>query len=345
PQPFSEQQQFYQVANTIATTDFAFSYTDYEDSPLNRTRSDLAAGESWAGNAGTQDQKAIRIERSVNAANEILLLKYDDDSGLIIDPAQHYGEGKLTKIVRFDENQHMIEEFSDKQGRTIAKKVEAPGGAWAFTHYVYDHAGNLVTVLPPVAVEQLNASPSEYFGKATVDQESFLKRWAFRYSYDERKRIVKKQVPGAEPLFLVYDHLDRLVLTQDGNQRADNQWTFTKYDALNRPILTGIYTHSSSLDQDDMQTVADAFYVNNPLFEERGGTVHGYTNQSFPNVGDEADFLTVSYYDDYNFDTPAGFDFDYDETELLDQDQEAEEFNRVKGQVTGTKVKNLGDGT
>src|SRR5690606_9890357 len=130
-------------------------------------------------------------------------------------------------------------------------------------------------------------------------RDDFLNRWAFRYTYDARKRMTQKQVPGAEPVYMVYDKRDRLVLTQDGNQRALNQWTFTKYDALNRPILTGIYTHGSNVDQDGMQEHVDTFYETHTLFEERGSAVHGYTNQSFPLVSDEADYLTVTYYDDY----------------------------------------------
>ena len=52
--------------------------------------------------------------------------------------------------------------------------------------------------------------------------------------------MTEKKVPGAEPVYMVYDQRDRLVLTQDGNQRAQGKWLFTKYDALNRPVFTGL---------------------------------------------------------------------------------------------------------
>src|SRR5690606_16869660 len=77
-----------------------------------------------------------------------------------------------------------------------------------------------------------------------------LDDFAFRYKYDARKRMTRKKVPGADWVYMVYDDRDRLVMSQDGNQRAANprEWTFTKYDALNRPVLTGIYKDTEGLD-------------------------------------------------------------------------------------------------
>src|SRR5690606_33609118 len=47
-----------------------------------------------------------------------------------------------------------------------------------------------------------------------------LDRYAFQYRYDGRKRMTHKKVPGADWVYMVYDDRDRLVMTQDGNQRA-----------------------------------------------------------------------------------------------------------------------------
>ena len=75
-----------------------------------------------------------------------------------------------------------------------------------------------------------------------------LDAYTFQYEYDERNRIIRKKVPGAEWVYMAYDKWDRLVLTQDGEQRAKTtkEWTFTKYDALNHPIITGTYKNNSS---------------------------------------------------------------------------------------------------
>ncbi len=66
-----------------------------------------------------------------------------------------------------------------------------------------------------------------------------LAEQCFRYTYDERNRMILKKVPGADSVFMVYDKRDRLVMVQDGNMRAvPNQWLVTKYDNLNRPYET-----------------------------------------------------------------------------------------------------------
>ena len=126
---------------------------------------------------------------------------------------------------------------------------------------------------------------------------SVLEQFAFQYKYDGRKRMTHKKVPGAEWVYMVYDNRDRLVMTQDGVQRGKQapEWTFTKYDELNRPVLTGIYKDMSSRDQSTMQTDIDAFYVAagsnaDEWFEVREDVVHGYSNQSFPKVETASDF-------------------------------------------------------
>ncbi|WP_422361270.1 hypothetical protein [Reichenbachiella sp.] len=175
---------------------------------------------------------------------------------------------------------------------------------------------------------------------------TFLSNYAFEYRYDERQRMIMKQVPSAGTVYMVYDNRDRLVLTQDGNQRPEKEWTFTKYDQLNRPVLTGIYTHSSEIDQATMQGIVDQFYTDaeantmpgervDEWYEERGSAVHGYTNTSFPLVSSVDKYLTVTYYDDYGFSTDSYWS-------LGDYTSE----NRAKTYITGAKVRvDLPDGT
>ncbi|MEM7552408.1 MAG: hypothetical protein AAF363_22180, partial [Bacteroidota bacterium] len=81
-------------------------------------------------------------------------------------------------------------------------------------------------------------------GLAQVVDPNILEQYAFQYEYDGRRRMIEKKAPGAAPVYLVYDDRDRLVLTQDGAQRKRSEWLFTKYDALNRPVSTGIYYDS-----------------------------------------------------------------------------------------------------
>jgi len=168
-----------------------------------------------------------------------------------------------------------------------------------------------------------------------------LDNLGFQYKYDCRRRMIAKRVPGADWVYMIYDSRDRLVLTQDGNQRMSNQWLFTKYDALNRPVMTGIYTHTGYVDQSTMSGL-----ISTTNFAETFSATanHGYTTNVFPTTNLE--ILTVTYYDNYNFRILFGSDYGYVPSQLASVTGNGETYNQpgsenqnVIGQVTGTKVK------
>jgi len=171
-----------------------------------------------------------------------------------------------------------------------------------------------------------------------------LDNFGFQYKYDARKRMIAKKVPGADWVYMVYDSRDRLVLTQDGNQRLSNQWTFTKYDALNRPIVSGIYTHTAFLDQAGMSALISTTNFYEAFNADPNN--YGYTNTvlvapNFSASGFEP--LTVTFYDNYQFLNNAD-SFSYKPDELGNQYQapSGSAFTQVTGMITGTYVKNLG---
>jgi RHS repeat-associated protein len=135
-----------------------------------------------------------------------------------------------------------------------------------------------------------------------VNQE-VVEGLCYIYHYDYRNRMVEKHIPDNGWTHLVYDKLDRVLMTQDENQRLVNNWLFSKYDALDRPVYTGQVT--------DIRTRAvlqsDITAASLPLNEARsatpftnaGATVH-YTNNAFPLSG--IDLFSVQYYDTYGFD-------------------------------------------
>jgi RHS repeat-associated protein len=205
-------------------------------------------------------------------------------------------------------------------------------------------------------VRAVNAISSSAYapeaGARTMTQpEEDFSNLAFQYRYDGRRRMTHKKVPGADWVYMVYDDRDRLVMTQDGNQRMANQWAYTKYDALNRPIMTGIYTHNAPLDQ-----AAMSGRISKTVFSETyngAAATHGYTNTVFaaPNFT-VANFapLTVTYYDNYGFRDLWGAPFAYVDEDLSGTvhgsaySQPDRENTHVTGQVTGTKVKVLDGG-
>ena len=97
------------------------------------------------------------------------------------------------------------------------------------TYTVYDALGRVRWVLPPEASHRLGAGTD-----TTV-----LNRYAYRYDYDPRGLLIEKRLPGVDPVYYVYDGKDRAVLSQDGNQRSGNRWSYTLYDSRNRATETG----------------------------------------------------------------------------------------------------------
>ncbi len=128
------------------------------------------------------------------------------------------------------------------------------------TYYVYDDKSNLCFVLQPM-----------YQSSANLDQ------YAFQYKYDGRNRCIWKKLPGAGYMEMVYDNADRLVFSQDGNQRAltSGNWTYYKYDGLNRLTEQGVCTNKVTTSG---TTVHIRNYYDNYAFRAQAG----FNNSNFP---------------------------------------------------------------
>ena len=79
----------------------------------------------------------------------------------------------------------------------------------------------------------------------------------FQYKYDQFNRQIEQKVPGKGWEYMIYDQLDRPILTQDPNLRDDNEWLFNKYDVFGRVVYSGKYTNSAS--RSALQTQVDNF--------------------------------------------------------------------------------------
>ncbi|HAS39833.1 MAG TPA: hypothetical protein DCS93_05110 [Microscillaceae bacterium] len=256
--------------------------------------------------------------------------------------AGFYAQGELARTTITDEDGKVTEEFKNKSGQVILKRAKVDENTWAQTYYAYDDFGQLSYVLPPEAVKVLEAHHWD-FANETVKTE--VARLWYRYYYDGRKRLITKEVPGAGKVMMVYDRRDRLVLSQDANQRQSDEWSFTKYDELNRPVMTGIHTNAQTRAQ--LQTALDANFGTNGYQTHEtmdtttvGKANHLYTNQSFPDS--DLNVHSVTYYDNYHWknDTTARYNFDAtgDLNNLV-----AEPLTLINtGQVTATKTKILG---
>ncbi|MEQ8533148.1 MAG: DUF6443 domain-containing protein, partial [Imperialibacter sp.] len=290
---FLDQKLFYasDVDPTVASSTAPYAEKVFEPSPINRVREQGAPGEDWQPGTG----RTVKMSERVNNANELKLWKISPADMPVSD--NFYSEGSLFVNITADEQGLKTIEYNNKTGLTVMKTVESTSGRLE-TLYIYDDYDRLRFVIQPEGVARLNGNP-------TAD---FLKKWAFQYKYDGRHRMIEKVVPGAEPVVMVYDKRDRLVLSQDGVRRASNEWFFTKYDVLNRPVVSGIYQHGSNVSQSQM-----AGQISTTIFCEAftgDGTFYGYSNSVWPYEIGKLDVQTVTYYDDYSFAEGSGMGYD-----------------------------------
>jgi hypothetical protein len=345
----SDQSSFYQNSNNAIVNDSnPFSVNKFDGSPLNRIIKVTNPGIEFENNPK-------EFTYLINTANdEVIDFAYINGN--------LYAEGffnihSLFKTVNTDENENIQVEYKNIFDQVVLKKVQEQGSValtdhdgWACTYYVYDNYGNLKFVLPPKLVEEIISD----IGSGYMVPREKLKSLAFQYEYDGRNRMIRKKVPGADWVDMGYDNRDRLVLTQDGVQRFKERiykaCKFTKYDALNRPVMTG----EVNLADRHLNTLISDFYgevenTGSKYYESRGSSLHGYDNTSFPVLSGDYEVQTVTYYDDYemlnetHFNTIDNqqYDLSYQSGQPGFEESDADLWASMKGQVTTTKTRIL----
>lgn len=280
--PFQQQQSFmYGQYGTQGET-YYYSQTSFESSPLSRPLKTFAPGNNWVGSIGSASERGIgQAYLFNNTGNAVKLFTISTVSGALPECNTTYPAGVLLKTVTTDEHNKQVVEFKDKEGKVILKKVQIANTVadnhtgWLCTYYVYDAFNRLRFVLSPKATDAfLNGEPLS----------SIADELCFKYEYDQRGRMIKKKVPGAGEVWMVYDARDRLVLTQDANMRAQQKWMYTTYDELNRPVSTGL--------------LADPANYNN----HASHLSNAYNSISYPNLNNYTyEELTRNFYNDYSW--------------------------------------------
>lgn len=328
--PFAEQKMYYTYPslnnNQYGGEQVFYGRNVFEASPLNRTKKMMAPGNSWAGS-----DKGVTTEyRNNTAADAVRIWTVSAALGSVPVTSAIYPGGSLSKTITTDEDNKITIEYSDNDDKVILKKVQTstiPGAAhtgWLCTYYIYDDFDQLRCVIQPRAIE-LMVGTSEDGGIGTANwtlTSTLLDEQCFRYEYDYRNRQIIKKVPGAGEVHMVYDALDRLIMTQDANQRNLGKWMATQYDNLDRPVATGIMTSSSDRATHQLAALNSTNYPTN-ISEE----------------------LTHTWYDNYNY--PGAKSFDTPDIGKLSAGMNpypdvVQKTDQVYGKVTGTKTKVLG---
>jgi len=299
----------------------AFAETVYDGSPLNRIVKQGAPGASWQPN-----QHPVTYTYGTNSLNEVK--KWKVVNGVLVSDG-YYAVGTLRKTTMQDEDSRKTDEFVNALGQSVMK-IAWNGSTAARTSYVYDEFGLLRFVLPPAAMADNSISSTE------------LANYCYQYTYDGQKRIIKKQLPGEDEIYTVYNNRNLVVSTQNGEQRNDGKWMFFKYDIHNRLVAKGVVSDSRSIV--NLQNYINSL-PDNSLYESEGSQMHGYTNNAYPTTASSNDYLVVKFYDDYGFGDrnldefchyPNGYLF-------IDGYVAGKYFPSPRGLVTGEMVQVLGD--
>jgi len=317
PTAITDQPQYYNAPPAGVKSDpFPYSETLLEASPLSRPLEQGAPGDNWqlTGKAGASSPgHTVKIIYTTNNSiawatdpvNSMQVARYDVSINNNVNLSRsliangYYPPGQLDVTVTMDENwvsgaltgrAGTVETYKDKEGHVVLKRNYNYTTAVQVlsTYYVYDDLGNLAFVIPPSAGGDAAATIS-----ATT-----LNALCYQYRYDSRNRLSQKKIPGKGWDFIVYNILDQPVATQDSVQRNNKNWTITKYDALGRVALTGIWNNNGfSIAQDALQARLTGWTTN--LWETPTNTGNGYTNVAWP-VYYLTTTLGVNYYDSYS---------------------------------------------
>ena len=306
-----------------------FSEQRFEASPLGRVLEQGAPGNAWKVNPTSDTDHTIKYDYTTNGGNSVFHFKVGFNSGntdapyLILNSNTYWPATTLYTTHTRDENWDSGDgifgrsfEYKNTRGQVLLKRINvfdpAKGPSsdnFHDTYYIYDDFGNLTFVLSPEASEQI----VDINGNLVSNSQEILDDYGYQYKYDHRNRLIEKKIPGKDWEYIVYDVLDRPVLTQDINLRNDNnKWLFTKYDALGRVVYTGIYTPPAGQTRTSIQN--DPLLLIPPQVSESrtttpttiGDTQVYYTNAAYPGANKILKVLTVNYYDSYVDDDGMG---------------------------------------
>jgi len=310
---FHEQVAFYnsylnnQTGETTAsssTPNWAYNKTIYESSPVARELTNFSPGVNWVGTEGGSNH-SNQMGYLVNTATDNVVMwtaatnksstNQFTTSPVIPTYQGIYPANTLVKSILTDEGGHQVIEYKDQFGQLILKKVqnsasEDPGSGSAHagflcTYYVYDDYGNLRFMITPNVVQLID-------GNWSAISQSYIDELCYYFEYDNQNRVVIRKNPGTPggingEQWMVYDQRGRLVMQQDGNQRASQKWKFFQYDGLDRIIGTGFITDPSAnlLNYNDLIN-----HVNTASSSSSYPVVGSYSNE----------ILLQSFYDNYS---------------------------------------------
>ncbi|BAP32263.1 cell well associated RhsD protein [Chryseobacterium sp. StRB126] len=266
-----------------------------ENSPLDRLRSYAGPGTDWSGKQSiynyytNNDAEVYKFTTTSTLNNGVI-------SSVLNSQLINYPEGALYKTVINDEDGHEVTEFKNEQGQTLLTRKKQ-GFSYLSTYYVYNEYNQLAFVIPPLASQKIAAANG-----VTPD---ILAGLIYQYRYDGWNRLTESKTPGVDWKYMVYDQMDRLVMSQDINLRSQGKWLFTKYDALGRIAYTGLLNSSGDrqAQQAAINTNPGETRSSSGFTDLEGSTIYYTNGNTYPQSN--MTVLSVNYYDTYPPGSPS----------------------------------------
>ena len=254
---------------------------EYEPSVWNRVTAEI--GRNTPG-------RSVTTEYLLNAGSTgFLCVTHYTLSGFMVTRNGNYPDGSLTCVKRTNEDGESDYVFTNAHEKVVLERHVGLDYTYD-TYFLYDRFDQLVCVLPPAVSENWESSAGSY----VLASGNLLDHYAYFYEYDYFNNCISSKLPGAGWYYKVYDGDHRMILSQSPNQRFRSEWSFCKYDLLDRIILEGTVRNSNS----HHELVRS--YMDTLVCESYDGTgTFGYTNR-FP-LGESPRITKVSYYDTESF--------------------------------------------
>ncbi|WP_292010594.1 DUF6443 domain-containing protein [Chryseobacterium sp.] len=278
-------------ASAVYGSEKIYSESILENSPLGRIQQQIQVGNDWAA-------KPVVLGYDANIDGEVIRYAVtttwlEGRTKYQLTKVGNYGANTLAKNSITDEDGNISTEFKNKKGQTVLTRKK-DGNLNSDTYYVYNEYNQLAYVITPLAVQ------------SGLTDQTTLDNLCYQYHYDGWKRLVEKKVPGKGWEYMVYNKANKLVMSQDANQRSQGQWSLVKYDQFGRVVYTGITNNSTG-----RNTVQNNINANANMYETRSAT-SSFTLNGMPvyysktaGPTNVTQVTSVNYYDTYPSGTPT----------------------------------------